>query len=133
MADKVLARDVVNLTNCDREPIHIPGAILPHGAMLVLESGTLRVLQAAGDTLALLGKPIAALLGRPVDSLFSEGQINRLQALCKESDLIKPRHLLDPLLRVMQGHPLDASLHRVDGNLILEFEAAEPGLGPHQR
>jgi len=127
MADKVLARDVVDLTNCDREPIHIPGAILPHGAMLVLESGTLRVLQAAGDTLALLGKPIAALLGRPVDSLFSEGQINRLQALCKESDLIKPRHLLDPLLRVMQGHPLDASLHRVDGNLILEFEAAEPG------
>ena len=26
-----------DMTNCDREPIHIPGAILPHGAMLVLD------------------------------------------------------------------------------------------------
>ncbi|OYY76350.1 MAG: hypothetical protein B7Y43_15785 [Sphingomonas sp. 28-62-20] len=127
MTDRTLKRDQVDLTNCDREPIHIPGAILPHGAMLVLESGTLHVLQAAGDTLALLGRPIDALLDRPVDTLFSEGQINHLQALCNESDLVKPRHLLDPLLRVMPDRPLDASAHRVDGNLIIEFEAGEPG------
>jgi len=41
MADTALDRDRVELTNCDREPIHIPGAILPHGAMLVLECHTL--------------------------------------------------------------------------------------------
>ena len=38
-----------DLNNCDREPIHIPGAILPHGVLLVLDSDTLEVLQAAGD------------------------------------------------------------------------------------
>ncbi len=27
----------VDLTNCDREPIHIPGSIQPHGAMLVCD------------------------------------------------------------------------------------------------
>jgi len=127
MTDQILERDRVDLTNCDREPIHIPGAILPHGAMLVLESGTLRVLQAAGDTLALLGRPIGALLDRPVDTLFSEDQINRLQGLCDEIDLVKPRHLLDPLLRVVSDRPLDASAHCVDGNLIIEFEASDPG------
>lgn len=127
MTDRTLKRDQVDLTNCDREPIHIPGAILPHGAMLVLESGTLRVLQAAGDTLALLGRPINALLDRPVDTLFSEGQINRLRALCDEGDLVKPRHLLDPILRVVADCPLDASAHRVDDTLVIEFEAGEPG------
>ncbi|WP_295531964.1 HWE histidine kinase domain-containing protein [Novosphingobium sp. Chol11] len=126
MTEQNLARDQVDLTNCDREPIHIPGAILPHGAMLVLESGTLRVLQAAGDTQGLLGRSIDALLDRPVDSLFSRGQIDRLQALSNDSDLVKPRHLLDPLMRVMPDFPLDASAHRVDGNLIIEFEASEP-------
>lgn len=125
MTERVLKRDSVDLTNCDREPIHIPGAILPHGAMLVLECGTLRVLQAAGDTSGLLGQQLDSLLDRPVDTLLSNDQVNLLRALCKETDLIKPRHLLDPLLRVVADCPLDASAHLVDGNLVIEFEATE--------
>jgi hypothetical protein len=27
----------VDLTNCEREPIHIPGSIQPHGVLLVLK------------------------------------------------------------------------------------------------
>ena len=127
MIEVVKERDSVDLTNCDREPIHIPGAILPHGAMLVLECETLRVLQAAGDLVGLIGRPLAELLDRPVDILFTTDQVNRLHALCKETDLVKPRHLLDPLFRVIADRPLDASAHRIDGNLIIEFEAAEMG------
>ena len=78
MDNNIHERERVDLTNCDREPIQIPGAILPHGAMLVLECETLRVLQAAGDTLGLLGQPVEMLLGRPVDTLFSSDQVNRL-------------------------------------------------------
>ena len=37
-----------DLTNCDKEPIRTPGAILPHGAMLVLDCDTYEILQAAG-------------------------------------------------------------------------------------
>ena len=125
MSERVLDRDRVDLTNCDREPIHIPGAILPHGAMLVLECHTLRVLQAAGDTAALLGQPLGALLDRPIDTLFSREQVNLLRALCTETDLVKPRHLLDPILRVDADRPLDASAHRVGEVLVVEFEAAE--------
>jgi two-component system, chemotaxis family, sensor kinase Cph1 len=125
--DRLVNRETADLTNCDREPIHIPGAILPHGAMLVLECGTLRVLQAAGDTFGLLGQPLNALLDRSVDKLFSSRQIDRLRALCNETDLAKPRHLLDPILRVLERCPLDASAHLVDGNLVVEFEAADMG------
>jgi len=127
MDDAVTVRDRVALTSCDREPIHIPGAILPHGAMLVLECDTLRVLQAAGDTAGLLGRSLTELLDRPVDTLFSADQVNRLHALGKEPDLVEPHHLLDPLFRVVSDRPLDASAHRVDGNLLIEFEAAEMG------
>ena len=127
MSDAIKARDSVDLTNCDREPIHIPGAILPHGALLVLECETLRVLQAAGDVAGLLGRPLAELIDRPVNTLFSAEQVNRLHALSKETDLAKPRHLLDPLFRVVADRPLDASAHRVDENLVIEFEAAQMG------
>ena len=115
----------VDMTICDRELIHIPGAILPHGAMLVLEAETLEVLQAAGNTSVLLGITIRELLGQSAATLFRFDQTENLRALARTHDLAKPRHLLDPLLRVMPEKPLDASLHRSGGSLVLEFEAAD--------
>jgi len=126
MADPGIAIASVDVTNCDREPIHIPGAILPHGAMLVLDAGTLEVLQAAGDTSRLLGVPLGELLGQSAAVLFRPDQIENLHSLVAALDLVKPRHLLDPQLRVIADQPLDASLHRSAGSLVLEFEAADP-------
>jgi light-regulated signal transduction histidine kinase (bacteriophytochrome)/CheY-like chemotaxis protein len=126
MTDLGIATASVDVTNCDREPIHIPGAILPHGAMLVLDADTLEIIQAAGDTSRLLGVPLGELLGQSAATLFRPDQIENLRGLAAALGLVKPRHLLDPQLRVIAGQPLDASLHRSVGSLVLEFEAAEP-------
>jgi light-regulated signal transduction histidine kinase (bacteriophytochrome) len=115
----------IDLTSCDREPIHIPGAILPHGAMLVLDPNSLEVLQSAGDCEGLVGVPAQELLGRHADTLFRADQIERVRALVAAMDLKKPRHLLDPMLRIRADFPLDVSLHRSDGTLVMEFEAAD--------
>jgi len=126
MADPDIATMSVDIMNCDREPVHIAGAILPHGAMLVLDGDTLEVLQAAGDTSRLLvGVPLGELLGQSAATLFSPDQIENLRGLAAALDLVKPRHMLDPQLRVINGQPLDASLHRSAGSLVLEFEAAD--------
>src|SRR6478672_11783942 len=47
----------VDLSNCDREPIHIPGSIQPHGLMLVVEPDTMAVSHAAGNAEDWLGRP----------------------------------------------------------------------------
>jgi light-regulated signal transduction histidine kinase (bacteriophytochrome) len=114
-----------DVTNCDREQIHIPGAILPHGAMLVLDGQTLEVLQVAGDVAGLLGASVGDLLGHSLSRVFDAQQIKNLAALSANLSLLKPRHLLDPQMRVAADRPLDASLHRVGDVLILEFEAAD--------
>ncbi len=113
------------LISCDREPIHVPGLILPHGAMLVLDSQTLEIIQAAGNTQGLLGRPIEDLLGQSVGLLLDSVQLDRLKALNKGFELLTPRHLLDPLMRVIADSPLDASLHRSGATLVVEFEAAD--------
>jgi light-regulated signal transduction histidine kinase (bacteriophytochrome) len=123
-ATEPLSADI-DLTNCDREPIHIPGAILPHGAMLVLDPENLEVLQAAGDCRGLIGASAQELLGRGADTLFRADQIERVRALAGTLDLKKPRHVLDPLLRIGADFPLDVSIHRSGGTLVLEFEAAD--------
>ena len=125
---KVVQADIAtDLTNCDREPIHRPGAILPHGAMLVLDAETLEILQVAGDLTGLLGASPEDLLGNPAKTIFRPEQIENLRALSANFSLQKPRHLLDPQMRVFADKPLDASLHRSDGVLVVEFEAAATG------
>ncbi|NJC40560.1 light-regulated signal transduction histidine kinase (bacteriophytochrome) [Brevundimonas alba] len=44
------------LNDCDREPIHIPGSIQPHGIMLVLDDDVSTVVQGAGGVERLTGR-----------------------------------------------------------------------------
>jgi light-regulated signal transduction histidine kinase (bacteriophytochrome) len=119
-------RSSVDLTNCDAEPIHIPGAILPHGAMVVVDPDTMRINQVAGDTAGLFGFPAAALIGRPLSDLLEPHQIDRLCHLRSTNNLHKPRHLLDPILRVLPDRPIDATVHISGDAVVIEAEDATP-------
>lgn len=101
----------IDLTTCDREQIHIPGMILPHGAMLVIDPATMIIEQVAGDTLSLLGRDAPSLAGQDVSALFNPLQVGRLRELLQGSSLSRSRHLLDPLMRVVPDRPIDASVH----------------------
>lgn len=56
----------VTLDNCDNEPIHIPGAIQPHGALLALDREG-RVLARSGNFLAITGVSL-----EPGDTLLTQ-------------------------------------------------------------
>jgi chemotaxis family two-component system sensor kinase Cph1 len=116
---------VVDLTNCDREPIHIPGTILPHGAMLVVNPATMTIEQVAGDTARLLGVDPAMLAGENLSRVFDADQLERLSYLLTVSGLTRPRHILDPLMRGVSDRPIDASVHVSDGALVIEVEDAD--------
>ena len=77
----------LDLTNCDREPIHIPGSIQPHGILLVVDPNSEVVLQAAGDTadsLATqhppLGRPLHDLLGVGLEVLHPTRRVSAWKA-----------------------------------------------------
>ena len=62
----------VDLTSCEREAIHIPGAIQPHGALLaVLLDGRL-VTHASANLAAILGRSAEAVLGRPLEEAIGK-------------------------------------------------------------
>ncbi len=69
---------LTTLSNCDREPIHAPGGIQPHGFLLLLDTPALTIAGTSTnvrdlfwrEAQALIGTPVAELLGLPVgDSL----------------------------------------------------------------
>src|SRR4051794_14841475 len=66
----------IDLTNCDREPIHTPGAIQPHGAMLVIREADQQIVQASANAAArltggrVLGATLTQVLGvRSADTI----------------------------------------------------------------
>lgn len=85
MIDEVVDfTQTVDLTNCDREPIQIPGLIQPHGVLLVLQEPDLKIVQVSNNTLALLGQQPQDLLGKPLLNLLAPQQINAIRQCLSE-------------------------------------------------
>lgn len=111
-----------DLSNCDREPIHIPGSIQPHGALVALDRDTLRAVQAGGNTRELIGLEPLELVGLPIEDWLSPDQITRLRdMLAIEGSMLRPIHAFRGLAEPGKGKT-DVTAHVSDGFLILEFE-----------
>jgi two-component system, chemotaxis family, sensor kinase Cph1 len=70
----------LDLSQCDREPIHIPGAIQPHGTLFTIEPATLTVVQFAGTWGEWDSRQQDDLSGTPLADLLSEEVVARLSS-----------------------------------------------------
>jgi chemotaxis family two-component system sensor kinase Cph1 len=104
----------INITACDREPIHIPGAIQPHGLLLVAGAPELTVFGGAGDV---EGRLAHDWLGRGLDDLLGQDVRARLDAAPHSTTIA-----LDPVRGAAET--FDASAHWADGRVIVELEPA---------
>ncbi|KAA6456015.1 hypothetical protein DYQ86_26420 [Acidobacteria bacterium AB60] len=65
-----------NFSNCDREPIHIPGSVQAHGFFLGLQPDAedrFRVAAASENAADYLGRPLGAILGSDLDWVVGAG------------------------------------------------------------
>lgn len=113
---------VVDLSNCEREPIHVPGHIQAHGALVSLMPGTLRILRASTNTGEILGDTREWVGANARDRLppalsdVLAGSMNRVDEL--EDN---PR-----LVFGSEGDGLDVIAHFRHGELVVEFEPHPP-------
>ncbi|HMJ10324.1 MAG TPA: hypothetical protein VK524_02905, partial [Polyangiaceae bacterium] len=70
---------VVDLTNCDREPIHVPGAIQPHGVLFALAEPELTVVQASDNVPHHLGLDVAEVLGQALGNVLEGVSLEKLR------------------------------------------------------
>ena len=111
----------VNLSNCDREPIHIPGSVQPFGFLLGLLSD-FTICIASENAGRFLGDELSALLGSPIDRVLSEEAVSAIRA--------RVDHLSGPdAVERMFGvelqpgkPPFDLAIHFSGAYLIVEAE-----------
>ena len=120
----------IDLTTCDREPIHIPGSIQPHGLLLALLPADFTAQMASENAATLSGREMSAILGQPLETVLGEQAGSRLRApLAALSADTNPVLLPDVTLTVVEsGKKVERAFHslahRRDGLLVLELEAA---------
>ncbi|WP_165245482.1 ATP-binding protein [Paludisphaera soli] len=114
----------VDLTNCDREPIRIPGAVQPHGALIAVCSSRLCVTHASANLARFYGIGAEEALGRPLSDLFEPSDFAKLEeTISRLADEDVPGYLFTLRPR-LAGEAFDAIVHRAGGCLILEVEPA---------
>ncbi|MEJ1930366.1 ATP-binding protein [Nostoc sp. NIES-2111] len=111
----------VDLTNCDKEPIHIPGLIQPHGVLLVLQEPSLDIIQVSSNTQEIIGQKPERLLGKPLSYLFEAKQIKKIQqCLSEDFESINPLNL--SIKHLKKSIDVDGIVHRLNKVIILELE-----------
>lgn len=111
----------VDLTNCDREPIHILGAIQPFGFLLgVTRQWT--IAHASDNTQAFLGRPADALIGEPLLQVLDGHAVHEIRGrlqIMRGADAVERLFNL-PLLP--GGEPFDVAAHYSGELLVIEAE-----------
>lgn len=111
-----------DLTNCERELIHLAGSVQPHGVLLVLAEPSLQIVQASANSADLLGWAVDTLLGQPFSALGGDG-VDRLRHLQATQDLTEPVPVHCTLRLAGVLRRFEGSAHRhAGGGLIVELE-----------
>lgn len=116
----------IDLDNCAREPIHIPGSIQPRGVLAVVREPEFLVRQVTENVTELFGRTVEEVLGAHLSVLIGVEQAALIaQAASSFSDL-RQRNPVELVLDVGGvAKPFDAILHREPGGVLLvELEIA---------
>lgn len=109
-----------DLTNCERELIHLAGSIQPHGRLMVLDGPQATILRASNNLAEWMGRPIEELLGQPLDALSPV-----LAALVRAQDAMVDEHMVEYSRFAGDDRlpPAEVALHRgADGRIVVELE-----------
>jgi light-regulated signal transduction histidine kinase (bacteriophytochrome) len=115
-------RDIIDLTNCDHEPIHIPGSIQPHGVLLVMTEPELAIIQVSENVVDHLGMRVEDVLTRPLSALFDRSVVEAVGTALSGG----PSKRANAIRILASGKQFDGIVHRHEGAAILELEPSPP-------
>lgn len=127
-----MTQNSVDLTTCDREPIHLIGAIQPHGAIVAVAEDTMKIAFASRNTGSFLGSEPEKILGKNLAHLIgaeNSARLIELPLIPSTPEVLKPWFMSFP---GQDGKTIrtECFAHRNNNHIILEFLQPEPAPAP---
>ena len=111
-----------DVTDCASEPIHLSGAVQPHGCLLVCSLSDWSVTHASANVAEILGiGPAADLIGRPADGVLDHGVLHDLRNVLQGSMISGSAERAIDVMAIPRGGRLDVTVHATSDSAILEF------------
>ena len=112
-------------TICDREPIHIPNLIQPHGVLIAVSATEYQILQVSLNSLEIIGIEPQELLNKPLSEILGQEQVNKIK-----SCLLEDFNHINPLPIAIDNEKdslnFDGIVHQQEDIVILELEPTKP-------
>ena len=112
----------VDLTNCDREPIHLLGAVQPFGFLLALDSTLWTITRVSRNAPEWLGAGPAELVGRPIEDVFTQDSIHLIRGQLQTAVFTSTVARAFSVALLTDGSRFDIAVHVVDDSIVIECE-----------
>lgn len=121
MSDDATVVAVEDLSDCDREPIHIPGRIQGFGYLVAVTSEWV-IAHASANLMELFGETPDGLVGRPLAGYITADALHDIRA--RVQTLVGPNSVERLFrLKLVDGPELyDVAVHCSDGPVVVEIE-----------
>lgn len=118
----------VTVTNCETEPIHIPGYIQSHGYLVAITADTFVIRYASENIGQLVNRPATDLLGQPLDALLIQVNLSAepIVAILNVGKRDQAWSRMNPHRFQINGQEWNLIIHQHEGFIILEWEPASP-------
>lgn len=130
--DEVASDVEVDLTTCDREPIHLLGSVQSFGFLLALQSDWL-IAYCSENTSYYLGCEWQQVLGEPLKKWFDRETVHDIRSALQSAMIILRNERLFNRKIVATGKRVDISVHHNGDYIIVECEEIlSPSKDPEQ-
>ena len=116
----------VDMTNCDKEPIHIIGKSQSHGVIVACDKSTLHIGQIGKNSEEFFGRSYDELLSKPISLLIGEERADALKRLKRTEERPEVREV------EINGKEFVMIPHISGDSLILDFEPARSDYNPYE-
>lgn len=109
--------DNINITNCESEPIHIPGSIQPFGYLLALNKTDNTIQYCSENCTMLFNIPLNEILGKPLTDFFNKKDVDYFSALSAKKEEAEM-----PFTFAVGNQSFHITAFSTQENIVMEFE-----------
>ncbi len=109
--------DNITITNCEAEPIHIPGSMQPYGYLLALNKTDNTIQYCSENCTTLFNKPLNQILGKPFSEFFKKQDADSFAAYSAKTD-----EKVMPFAFTVGNQSFHTTAFSTKENIVMEFE-----------